>query len=261
MLENKIKKIIKHQEKEQRLGDKRAEQFWEKIKALTFYGLTDAQILAQLSGKAAAAFDWNDKDLSKVNTLAGKEIVTPANPAAGYNKIYCKADDLWYTLDSDGNEAAVGGGGGAVIPLPSTRMDDYIQTNLDDYLTAIHDKNENITEFGVGTYTHGVTAVNYAYSGGVYSPTQNRIYLVPSGQADETNWHYIDCSDGSVNVYAHGVTAVNDAYLGGVYSPTQNRIYLVPYGQADETNWHYIQEYSIAEISPSLMAGALFNKL
>jgi hypothetical protein len=112
----------------------------------------------------------------------------------------------------------------------------------------------------VNAYAHGVTAVNGAYYGGVYSPTQNRIYLVPYGQADETNWHYIDCSDGSVNAYAHGVTAVDGAYVGGVYSPTQNRIYLVPLAQADETNWHYIQEFSTAEIPPSIAANALFNK-
>ena len=74
------------------------------------------------------------------------------------------------------------------------------------------------------------------------------------------NWHYIDCSDGSVVAYAHGVTAGIGAYFGGVYSPTQNRIYLVPGNQADETKWHYIQEYSTAEISPSIAASPLFNK-
>ena len=42
----------------------------------------------------------------------------------------------------------------------------------------------------------GITAVNYAYSGGVYSPTQNRIYLVPFGQATQDTWHYLDnCID------------------------------------------------------------------
>ena len=104
----------------------------------------------------------------------------------------------------------------------------------------------------------GVAAVNYAYYGGVYSPTQNRIYLVPVGQADETNWHYIDCNTGNIVAYTHGVTAVSGAYEGGVYSPTQNRIYLVPSIQA--TNWHYIQEFSNEKISRQLMSGTLFNK-
>ena len=40
-------------------------------------------------------------------------------------------------------------------------------------------------------YIHNVTMVQSAYHGGVYSPTQNRIYLVPAGQAPQTQWHYI----------------------------------------------------------------------
>jgi hypothetical protein len=43
----------------------------------------------------------------------------------------------------------------------------------------------------VTAYAHGITAVDGAYLSGVYSPTQNRIYFVPSGQADVANWHYI----------------------------------------------------------------------
>jgi hypothetical protein len=66
---------------------------------------------------------------------------------------------------------------------------------------------------------------------------------------------------GSVVAYTHGATAVVNAYVGGVYSPTQNRIYFVPYVQAAQSVWHYILELSSAEISPSLMASTLFNKL
>jgi len=89
-------------------------------------------------------------------------------------------------------------------------------------------------------YAHGITAVAYAYTGACYSPTQNRIYLVPFAQANQTNWHYIDCDTGAVVAYAHGVTAVAGAYYGACYSPTQNRIYLIPFAQANQTNWHYI---------------------
>jgi hypothetical protein len=32
------------------------------------------------------------------------------------------------------------------------------------------------------------------YYGGVYSPSEERIYLVPYGSADNANWIYIDCS-------------------------------------------------------------------
>ena len=78
------------------------------------------------------------------------------------------------------------------ILTPSTlRMDDFNQVKLLEYLKPIHDKNKLITQFGVCQYTHGVTAVSVAYFGGVYSPTQNRIYLVPFLQSNQTNWHYI----------------------------------------------------------------------
>jgi hypothetical protein len=112
----------------------------------------------------------------------------------------------------------------------------------------------------VNAYAHGATAGNDAYTGGVYSPTQDRIYFVPRNQADEDNWHYVDCSDGDVHAYAHGATAVDNAYIGGVYSPTQDRIYFVPFSQADEANWHYIQSYATPEIPRQIMASCLFNK-
>jgi hypothetical protein len=167
-------------------------------------------------------------------------------------------------------------------------------------LTPLHTKNIKAVQ-RVATYTHGATGLNstgmpYAYAGGVYSPTQNRIYLVPALQGDqgETVWHYIDCdtgatvaypkaagvgdifdgeplfmggvysptqnriyfvphewsyqstwayidcNTGNAVAYAHGAVVNFRAYLGGVYSPTQNRIYLVPWGQSNQTNWHYI---------------------
>ena len=68
-----------------------------------------------------------------------------------------------------------------------------------------------------------------AYSGGVFSPLQNRIYFVPLGQADEAgkNWHFLDCSSGNVVTYIHTLTPlpVQGAYSGGAFSPVQNRIY------------------------------------
>ena len=111
----------------------------------------------------------------------------------------------------------------------------------------------------VVAYAHGVTAVSGAYAGGVYSPTQNRIYLVPSTQAAQTNWHYIDCNTGSVVAYAHGVTAVVGAYAGGVYSPTQNRIYLVPSTQAAQTKWHFIASTAQASLAPHYFGSTILS--
>jgi len=42
------------------------------------------------------------------SALIGTEIATPANPAAGYNKLYFKNDDKLYKLDSAGNEVEIG---------------------------------------------------------------------------------------------------------------------------------------------------------
>jgi len=196
------------------------------------------------------------------------------------------------TVTSNGSIVPIGVETSALQPLTGTQ----VVNNFLKKLTPLHTENASAVQ-RVATYTHGVTAVYSAYSGGVYSPTQNRIYLVPALQGDQgetvwhyidcdtgatvaypkpvgvggnfdggplfmggvysptqnriyfvphelsyqTNWAYIDCNTGNAAAYAHGST-VNQAqaYAGGVYSPTQNRIYLVPYTQATETNWHYI---------------------
>jgi len=110
-----------------------------------------AQVLSDLSGQAGAAFDWNDQDLSKVSSLVGKEIATPANPAAGYNKLYFKNDDKLYALDSDGNEVEITGGGGAVSESDIQFLDNFDDEDihwawLKDNITA----NKTITELATG---------------------------------------------------------------------------------------------------------------
>ena len=113
------------------------------------------------------------------------------------------------------------------------------RSDITSYLSPIQ-ASSSTNRHSLGVLTHGVTAVTSGYIGGCYSPSQNRIYLVPFAQANQANWHYIDCATGGVVAYAHGVTAVNTGYAGGVYSPSQNRIYLVPSAQANQANWHYI---------------------
>jgi hypothetical protein len=93
-------------------------------------------------------------------------------------------------------------------------------------------------------YNAGAGHVSNDYRHNVYCPNQDRIYFVPSGRSDVSTWHYIDCTDGTVNnvkSYSHGVGAlVNNGYWGGVYSPTDERIYMAPYDIATQTTWHYI---------------------
>ena len=125
------------------------------------------------------------------------------------------------------------------VKVLNESMSNFNYQELLNYLSPIHYKNSDV-EFGVNTYAKGVTTTTNPYQGGIYSPTQNRIYLVPGAQAAQTNWHYIDCNTGTVVAYASGSGAVAGAYRGGIYSPTQNRIYFAPYSQANQTNWHYI---------------------
>ena len=44
-------------------------------------------------------------------SLNEKQIVTPSNPAGGYDKLYFKSDDRLYSLTSGGVETQIGGGG------------------------------------------------------------------------------------------------------------------------------------------------------
>jgi hypothetical protein len=162
--------------------------------------------------------------------------------------------------NNSGVVAAAGAYFGGVYSPTQNRI--YLVPYAQSYETSWHYIDCNTDEVIAYPNNSGVAPVNLAYSGGVYSPTQNRIYLVPYAQSDETYWHYIDCtSTGSVVSYSHGITAVNNTYIGGVYSPTQNRIYLVPYAQSYETNWHYIQEFSKNRVSTQLMSTTLFNKV
>lgn len=79
-----------------------------------------------------------------------------------------------------------------------------------------------------------------AYHGGVYSPLEKKIYLVPYGQASQAQWHYIDCRTGSIVAYTHGATVVANAYSGGVYDELRNRIFFIPSNQISQSSWHYI---------------------
>ena len=137
---------------------------------------------------------------------------------------------------------------------------------LVEYVESLSSISEQ--SFEVVEYNHSLSPVpdNYAYVGGVYAPTLDRIYLVPNSQAPRAVWHYIDCSrNGAVVAYTHSQSPVpvNEAYVGGVYAPTLDRIYFVPRSQADEANWHYIEVgpvgYNIT-VDVSLMSGAMFNK-
>jgi hypothetical protein len=102
----------------------------------------------------------------------------------------------------------------------------------------------------VKSYEHGREPLEFSdvepYREGVFSPTENRIYFIPSGQVKKPLWHYIDCETESLQTYEHFFdendfnTAISMPYFGGVYSPLDNRIYFVPHSQTQFPTWHYI---------------------
>jgi len=165
-------------------------------------------------------------------TTVQRLAVTPAEGMVTYDTnlktLYVYSNSSWKTVSSGSSVSSFD------PTVPKYDFSNYTFDGLNSYLTTIQFSTPSPTYNAYSALSTG------SYNGGVYSPTQNRIYLVPYDQADQANWHYINCADGSVNAYAHGVTAVNLAYYGGVYSPTQNRIYLVPDLQAAQANWHYI---------------------
>ena len=116
-------------------------------------------------------------------------------------------------------------------------------TNFSKHLSKYQDINVNCGS-AIIPFKSNVNMVQDNYSNGVYSPTQNRIYLMPHMQAFESYWHYIDCDTGEYVPYEHGIPVELAEFAmifgNGVYSPTQDRIYLVPVSASVATVWFYI---------------------
>ena len=128
---------------------------------------------------------------------------------------------------------------GMPLPISVGLVSSLRMLKLNKYLAQFYNNSPNNVFFN--GYTHGaIGVVSNAYYGGVYSPTQNRIYFVPHAQANQATWHYYDCDTHRIVTYTHGATVSANAYHGGVYVPEVNRIYFIPSGQATVATWHYI---------------------
>jgi hypothetical protein len=88
--------------------------------ALVGFGITYLTTVAG-SGSISWGTTKFSIDLNGNVLIAGyqdtTEIAKPANPAAGFLRIYPKSDNKLYTLDSTGLETQLGAGGGLTIPL------------------------------------------------------------------------------------------------------------------------------------------------
>lgn len=123
--------------------------------------------------------------------------------------------------------------------VPDLFFNNYNQDNLNtyiNYLTQVYSE----PNIHVRSFDPGIVVDDAAYEGAVFSPYQNRIYFVPTGQADQLQWHYVDCNTGTFGAYTHGATVVDNAYIGGAYFPVLDRIYFAPFSQSAEANWHYV---------------------
>ena len=131
-------------------------------------------------------------------------------------------------------------------------------STLVNYFKNLSISNSGLEVF-VQSYSNTSGSLSAGYIGGVYSPTQNRIYLVPYGQATSTTWHYIDCNIGSLVGYT-APSLGSGAYFGGIYSPTQDRVYFAPFLQGNQSTWNHIDCATGSQAPKSIMAGPLFNK-
>lgn len=70
-----------------------------------------------ITSSASLLYDDTTKELYVLGSVKAdkelnlKQIATPANPAGGYNKLYPKSDNHWYTLTSAGVETQIDGAG------------------------------------------------------------------------------------------------------------------------------------------------------
>jgi hypothetical protein len=110
------------------------------VETLTLPAVTDT--LAVL----AAAQTLENKSLP---TISFPHQVTPATPAAGNSKLYVKSDRKAYLLDEEGNEIAIGTGGGG---LDIYHTEDFSVNNASDMSTG-----NNATFLGGGSIAGSVS--------------------------------------------------------------------------------------------------------
>jgi len=102
------------------------------------------------------------------------------------------------------------------------------QSSRSNYYIDCNPSTPNTNKF---VAIQGVTfgSNNLVFRGGVYSPPNNRIYLIPYRNTPTVpNAYYIDCATSTFVSYAPNFATNNEAYMGGAYCPTNNTIYIAP---------------------------------
>lgn len=158
-------------------------------------------------------------------------VITTAS--AGYVKMYANTSNDLQIIDSAGN---IGYAGLLISKIPKSNFSNFSLTGLQKYIDNVgFANNPNFNSVAV-SYT-GTIAAN-AYRGSIFDPINKRIYFVPYGQYQYSNWHYYDCTANTVVAYYCTTDGTNpgpnnpyyDAginYGSAIYSSAQKRIYLI----------------------------------
>jgi hypothetical protein len=156
--------------------------------------------------------------MSLTDALLMPQIATPANPAAGYDKLYFKNDDKLYKLTSAGAETEIGAGGGG-----ATAWDDIGDPDAD-------------TTIAFGGFESTITSTLDAAGKTVFTisntdaDVDNDTYLITLKYVDDgdANAHFFRCIDDSAgapntvfsigadgNLYIDGLISAGDSITAG----------------------------------------------
>lgn len=90
--------------------------------------------------------------LSTEDSVKFKQIATPSNPPAGYNKMYVKSDNLFYSLTPAGVEAVVGGSP-YDQSLNTTNAVTFTTVNTGQGANELYDMDQNVDTTATPTFS------------------------------------------------------------------------------------------------------------
>ena len=155
-----------------------------RFKNLHLQGVLDVNTLAIASGSitdTTGNISFGDENLSTLGSIIGnllqsesfvemKQILTPANATAGYDRLYFKADDKLYKLDAAGVEKLVG------LEFTSTNDNRLVRT---DGTTgeAIQESGISVLDTDEITGVTKLTVDNLVMDGSLIESTVGELYL------------------------------------------------------------------------------------
>jgi hypothetical protein len=152
--------------------------------------------------------------------------------------------DHWYYIDcNNGSFQQYAHGLGTTTDVARVFIGgEYCPTNGCIYFTSGVNKANWVyinAEGNVHTFPQSIAFIP-STGGGVYAPTQNRIYYAPKKNLVAANSLYIDCSNNNTGLITIDTApASSTRYFGGVYSPSHDAVIFAP-TDYKMTEWMYI---------------------